>query len=109
MNCNTLQEIRQHLYGCCERSRDAMFELVDALSSESGARSLPELSLSPFFRRKWASVYEALEDGQVDEQRWTNVWSKALLDQQEGPIWVSVDSTSIPRPEAERSADRGMI
>lgn len=109
MNCNTLNEIRQQVYGCCEQSRDALFELIDALSSESPARSLPELSLSPFFRRRWASVYEALEDGKVDEPRWMKVWSKALLDQQEGPVWVSVDSTSIARPEAETSADRGMI
>ena len=109
MNLNTLQEIRQQVYECCEQSRDAFFELADALSSEVSAHSLPELSLSPFFRRRWASVYEALEDGKIDEQRWMKVWSKSLLSQQQGPVWVSVDSTSIPRPEAETSADRGMI
>jgi hypothetical protein len=56
MNLNTLKEIRQQVYQCCQQSRDAFFELADALSSEGSARSLPELSLSPFFRRKWASV-----------------------------------------------------
>jgi Transposase DDE domain len=109
MNLNTLKEIRHQVYQCCQQSRDAFFELSDALSSEVSARSLPELSLSPFFRRKWASVYEALEDGKVDEPRWMSVWTTALLSQHEGPVWVSVDSTSIPRPEAETSSDRGMI
>jgi hypothetical protein len=109
VNLNTLKEIRHQVYQCCQQSQDAFFELTDALSSEVCARSLPELSLSPFFRRKWASVYEALEDGKIDEQRWMSIWTTALLRQQEGPVWVSIDSTSIPRPEAETSPDRGMI
>ncbi len=61
MNLNTLKQLRQQVYHCYERSADTLFELCDALSSEVTARSLPELSLSPFFRRQWASVYEALE------------------------------------------------
>lgn len=77
MNLNTLKQIRQQVYQCYERSADALFELGDALSSEAPVRSLPELSLSPWFRRQWASVYEALEDGQIDEEHWTQVWTTA--------------------------------
>jgi hypothetical protein len=109
LNLNTLKEIRQQVYQCCEQSRDALFELIDALSSEGAARSLPELSLSPFFRRQWASCYEALEDGKIDEQRWMTIWTKALLQEHDGPVWVSIDSSSIARSEAETSPDRGMI
>lgn len=109
MNLNTWKEIRHQTADCFERSRDALFELVDALCSEPQARSLPELSLSPSFRRKWSSVYEALEDGRVNERKWSEIWTPALLREHHGPVWVSVDSTSIPRPEAETSPDRGMI
>lgn len=109
MNLNTLKQLRHQVYQCYERSADALFELSDALSSEATARSLPELSLSPLFRRTWASVYEALEDGQIDEQRWMSVWTMALLAEHDGPVWVSIDSTAIARPEAETSPDRGMI
>jgi hypothetical protein len=56
VNLNTLKQIGQQVYECGLKSRDAFFELTDALSSEVCARSLPELSLSPFFRRTWASV-----------------------------------------------------
>ena len=109
MNLNIWKHIRQQTAGCFERSRDALFELVDALCSEPQARSLPELSLSPAFRRKWPSVYEALEEGRINQRRWSEIWTQAVLREHQGPIWVSVDSTSIARPEAETSPDRGMI
>jgi hypothetical protein len=37
--------------------------------SETTAPSFPELSLSPFFPRQWASAYEAFEDGKIDAER----------------------------------------
>jgi len=109
VNFNIWNQVRHQTACCFEQSRDALFELVDALSSEPQARSLPELSLSPCFRRQWASVYEALEDGRVNQRRWSEVWTAAVLAQHPGPVWVSVDSTSIARPEAETSPDRGII
>jgi hypothetical protein len=109
VNLNTMMQVRQQLWQCFTRSADALFELADALSCESAARSLPELSLSPAFRRKWASVYEALEDGRIEQESWSEVWTQALLAQHPGPVWISLDSTSIARPEAETSPDRGMI
>ena len=66
MHFNTLDHLRQQMYHCFERGRDALFNLSDALLSESQARSLPELSLSVFFERRWPSVYEALQDGRID-------------------------------------------
>lgn len=109
MNLNTIAQVRHRLWQCFTRSADALFELADALSSEPTARSLPELSLSASFRRKWPSIYEALSDGRIEGQRWSEVWTEALLAEQEGPVWISIDSTSIARPEAETSSDRGMI
>src|SRR6266699_3105148 len=69
MNRNTLQAFRHGMYHCFGNAKDALFNLVDALSSEAGASSFPELSFSPFFERTWASLYEALEDGQIDAER----------------------------------------
>jgi len=109
VNLNTTIQIRHQIWQCFSRSADALFELADALTGEVAARSLPELSLSASFRRKWSSVYEALEDGRIDTQRWSSIWTQALLASHEGPVWISVDSTSIARPEAETSPDRGMI
>jgi hypothetical protein len=109
LNFNTWNSVRHQVYDCFGRSADALFELADELTGEAAARTLPELSLAAPFRRQWPSVYEALEDGRIDQTQWSRVWTAALLAQHEAEVWVSIDSTSIPRPEAETSADRGMI
>jgi hypothetical protein len=109
VNLNTIRQIRHQVWQCFSRSADALFELADALTGEVAADSLPELSLSASFRRKWSSVYEALEDGRIETQRWSSIWTQALLTSHQGPVWLSVDATSIARPEAETSPDRGMI
>lgn len=51
----TLQQFRQEIYDGLKRGADAMFNLSDALLCESQAQSLPELSLSAVFERKWES------------------------------------------------------
>ena len=111
MHFNTLDVLRQQMYSCFERSRDALFNVSDALLSESQARSLPELSLSPFFERRWPSVYEALQDGRINTERLCSVFVQALLADMpaDEPIWVGIDSSSLQRLEAECSRDRGMI
>jgi hypothetical protein len=53
--------------------------LCDALLCETQARWLAEVSLSPFFERKWCSVYEALEDGRIDVARLRRATIHALL------------------------------
>ena len=109
MNLNTLMQVRHQTWQSFPRAADALFELADALTCESTARSLPELSLSPHFRRQWPSVYAALQDGKIESQRWSQIWTAALLSEHEGPVWISIDATSIARPEAETSPDRGII
>src|SRR5437667_12064625 len=69
MNLNTLKEFRHEMYHCFGNAKDALFNLVDALCSEAGASSFPELSFSPFCERTWASLYEALEDGQTNAEQ----------------------------------------
>lgn len=111
MHFNTLDEVRQQMYRCFERGRDALFNLSDALLSESHARSLPELSLSVFFERRWPSVYEALQDGRINVERLRAVFVQALLADTptDELIWLGIDSSGMQRLEAESLRDRGMI
>src|SRR5260221_237320 len=69
MNLNTLNEFRHAVSGCFKQAGDALFNTIDALSSETAAHSFPELSLSPFFHRRWPSLYEAFEDGKIDAEQ----------------------------------------
>src|SRR5256884_3024392 len=111
MHFNTWQQVRQQMYNCFERSADALFNLSDALLSEPQARSLPELSLSAFFQRRWSSVYEALQDGRINVEQLRDVFVQALIESKpaDEPIWLGLDSSSMQRLEAKSSRDRGMI
>jgi hypothetical protein len=110
MNLNTLKGFRHGVYGCFGNARDALFNLVDALSSEAGARSFPELSLSPFFERTWASLYEALEDGQIDAERLREVFVQCAPLPKPGEfVFLGVDTSNLYRSEAETAADRTLV
>jgi hypothetical protein len=111
MYFNTLIDFRQQAYACFERGADALFNVCDALLSESGARSLVELSQSPCFQRRWSSLYQGLANGRINEAALRTVCIQALLQERERdqPICISVDCSSVPRPEAETSPDRGII
>jgi hypothetical protein len=105
------QTYRDEVYGSFTRGRDALFNLADALLAESQGKSLAQLSLSPFFERKWSSVYEALEDGKIDVSRLREAGVRALLadkGEQEG-ICIAVDTSGVERKDAQTSEDRGII
>ena len=99
------------MYDCFERSRDALCNVCDALVSEPQARSLPELSLSAFFQRRWPSVYEALQDGRINTERLRRVFVQTLIESQpaDEPVWLGLERSGMERLEAISSRDRGMI
>src|ERR1700688_1651677 len=107
MNLTILNEFRHGIYGCFERASDALFNTVDALSSETAAHSFPELSLSPFFQRKWASLYEAFEDGKIDAERLRQVFVQfAPLPGTGQQVFLGIDTSNLYRPDAQTGADR---
>ena len=103
-----MNAFRHEIYRCFGKAKDALFNLVDALASEAGARSFPELSLSPLFERTWASLYEALEDGQIDAQRLRETFVDfAPLPQPGEFVFLGVDTSNLYRPEA--GEDRTLV
>ena len=79
-----LKQFRQELYEAFDHRADALMELLDALSSTPQARSVAELSLSPFFRRGYGSTYDAIahlfqasDPGIAKEER--QAWAQMLL------------------------------
>jgi hypothetical protein len=87
--------------------RDALCEVLDAVLSGEQATSLVRHSLSPVFRRGWASAPDALADGSLD------VGALRRLCAQHTPappvgrreVWV-LDGSIWPRPEAKTCPER---
>ncbi len=57
-----LLDFRNEVYQLLGPAKDSTFELMDAVLVTKNIYSFAELSLSPVFRRKWPSLYEALDD-----------------------------------------------
>lgn len=107
MNINTVRQFRHDIYDCLQRSKDALFNTVDALMTETAAKSFPELSQSLWFERKWSSLYEAFEDGRIDAKRLREIFAHYLPEPTPGKwLWIGIDASNIARPGAVTSADR---
>jgi hypothetical protein len=61
MKVHTIQAYRQQLYESLEHRADARMDLIDALLSNTTAQSVVALSLSPFFRRQYSSITNAID------------------------------------------------
>ncbi len=118
-----LNQFRQELYEAFDLRHDALMELIDALSSTPNARSVVELSLSPFFRREYSSVHDAIacllqptepektaEERRVFEQKWVRMIAPYLPEPQKRKFWLfGTDVVPIPRPFARTLAERTFV
>lgn len=86
-------------------------DLVDALTIAGQVSSPVALSESPFFRRKFSSVYDALVNGELGDEL------KSLFSDNQDPNWETIagyevhaiDATPNERMSAETLADRGVL
>jgi hypothetical protein len=101
---NKLIQFRQAAYGCLGQARDAMFELGDAVIQMRQVQSFAELSCAPAFRRKWPSVYEALQDGHPKRAALLQLYLKQPV--REGRLVLAGDHTAWSRLWAETLAGR---
>jgi hypothetical protein len=99
-----LEEFRQVAYEYLGRAKDATFELTDAILLTRNIYSLADLSLSPVFRRKWPSVYEALQDSRPQRQKLMQLYIKQIPTL-ERPL-LAGDHTNWSRPEAVTLQER---
>ena len=63
---NRYRKFREDTYLMIKKAKDATFELMDSILTEKNIDSLAELSLCNCFRRKWHSIYESIEDMELD-------------------------------------------
>jgi len=89
------------------KERDALSEALDALCLTGGMSSFPLLSLSKSFRRRWHSLYKALERGVIKEE-WLSEYLPRQVPQQ-GIQYFSLDGTAWPRVRARTMEGRQYV
>lgn len=115
--------IRQKMYESFEHRRDALMELLDALTSNQNAKSVVELSLSPHFHRQYGSVFDAIDNylfaptpaelilaRRVREAQLLNITAPYLPLPSRRSFWLfGTDATSVARQYAHTLADRTYV
>ena len=109
--CTTaLVQFRHRLYQNFTNRADTLMELVDALCSNTSARSVVELCLTPCFRRSYSTLYKALAEWTCDERQLARLLSPVLPPPSARAFWLfGVDVTPQPRPFAHSLSDRSMV
>jgi len=118
-----LEQFRRQVYHSFDRRADATMDLLDALSSNTGARSVVELSLNPHFRREYSSVFDAIDnffqasspeqapaERRHKERGLMRIIAHRLPQPRARSFWLfGTDATSIPRRFAHTVPDRGFV
>jgi hypothetical protein len=124
MNKKTpIEQFREQLYQSFRYCADALMELIDALCSQTSARSVVELSLEASFHRAYSSVYAAIDgffketepEEEAEKRReWREELQRIIAKQvpppEQEPYWMfATDATSISRQFAKTLEDRGYV
>ena len=107
-----IQQFRDAVYQSLTKRAAALMDLLDALTGARHVDSPVALSEEQPFRREFSSVYDALENGEID----ASALAKVLGEQQPvdsetvaGREIYAIDATANPRIEAETLPDRSWL
>lgn len=105
-----LESFRKSLYLLFSKRKDAIMNLLDALTTNGHqSKSVVQLSTSPFFERQYSSITDAIADGLPDAD-WGGIqklkYDYSNLNEGDKPTRFIVDCTPNPRPHAKKLLDR---
>jgi hypothetical protein len=103
-----LTRFRHAFHQCLTARADTMFELTDALLCADGpVTSLVELSLEPEHRRGHGALYDGVNQGRIDIDRFRNIVARQSIPRgEDGRIMLGIDISNWLRPDANTSPDR---
>ncbi|NEQ97869.1 MAG: transposase [Cyanothece sp. SIO2G6] len=99
-----LVEFRQTLYRLIGRSKDVLFDLMDAVLTTPDASSFVRFSQNPLFRREWSSLYSGLKRARLPHGKLAKCLTQQVPTDQR-PV-LSGDTTRWSRPNAETLKER---
>jgi hypothetical protein len=109
---NQLKQFRNEVYQNFNNYKrsDTLMDLVDALSSNTTAKSVVELTLSPQFQRTYSALNKAVAIDSLSDKRLARLAAKTIdLPCVRKFYLLGADVTSNPRPYAETLPDRGFV
>ncbi|HEV2126358.1 MAG TPA: transposase [Chloroflexota bacterium] len=104
-----IDRFRREVYQSFRQRADTALDLIDALTSAMQVESPVALSESVLFRRGFGSIYDVLNQGELDDKRLREVLDACQPEDAEtiaGYEVYAVDCTDDPAAEAETLADR---
>jgi hypothetical protein len=105
MKYDRYQKFRQQTYQMLGKAKDSTFELMDSVMTTRNASCLAEFSLSPLFRRKWPSTYEALSDSRPNRNKLMKRYIEEIPSSSEY-VLLAIDHTAWSRKGAKTLRDR---
>ena len=112
MTTNQLKQFRNEVYqnfNNCKRT-DMLMDLVDALSSNTTAKSVVELSLNPHFRRHYTALNKAVTVNALKDQQLASLACQTIGAPNKRKFHLlGTDVTSNPRPFAATLQDRCFV
>jgi hypothetical protein len=109
---NNFSEFRKAVYQSLRRRADILFDLIDALTVAGQVSSPVALSEEKPFRRKFCSVYDGLENGEMDIGEILSLLPDCVPDGSEtiaGYRVYAVDATANEHEQAETLPDRSVL
>jgi len=107
-----ISEFRKAVYQSLKKRADILFDLIDALTVAGQVSSPVALSEQKPFRRKFESVYDGLENGEMDIGEILSLLPDCVPEDSEtiaGYTVYAVDATSNEHEEAETLPDRSAL
>jgi hypothetical protein len=111
-HASQLKQFRQEVYQNFNKRADTLMDLLDALSSNTAAHSVVELSLNPVFRRDYSALFTALDEWEPDQadKNLAQLAAPYLPQPARLPFWlVGTDVTPQPRRHARTLEDRSYV
>ena len=108
------RNFREQIFSCFTYRADAAMELIDALSGNTDALSVVQLSLNQAFRRGYTSINSAISNFSADAQQSAKI-EQCLIEHcasitQTRPFrLLVVDCTAAPRKYSKTLEDRGIV
>ena len=105
-----LQAFRAEIYLCFQKRKDAIMNLLDALTGAGHkSKSVVQLSQAHCFQRQYSSITDAISDG-LPHTQWdkitTLIYQSTFSDTSQKIHRFVLDCTSNPRPFAKKLPDR---